>query len=269
MLFAFSPPCLYFSFVHCLSAVWLAPSFIRLYVRTLPKFQNLPKLKSTNKPLFIFILALTYPHFSFVISLSAVWLAPSFIRLYVRTLPKFQNLPKLKSTNNPLFIFILALTYPHFSFVISLSAVWLAPSFIRLYVRTLPKFQNLPKLKSTNNPLFIFILALTYPHFSFVISLSARAARTVICSSFVRHFFVLCSSFVRHLFVICSSFVRHLFVHCSFIVRLFFVFCSSHFLVTTLPLLGRGLGRGYFVRLFIICPCGSHRLLFVHCSSFL
>ena len=207
MLFAFSPPCLYFSFVHCLSAVWLAPSFIRLYVRTLPKFQNLPKLKSTNKPLFIFI---------------------------------------------------LALTYPHFSFVISLSAVWLAPSFIRLYVRTLPKFQNLPKLKSTNNPLFIFILALTYPHFSFVISLSARAARTVICSSFVRHFFVLCSSFVRHLFVICSSFVR-----------LFFVFCSSHFLVTTLPLLGRGLGRGYFVRLFIICPCGSHRLLFVHCSSFL
>ena len=207
MLFAFSPPCLYFSFVHCLSAVWLAPSFIRLYVRTLPKFQNLPKLKSTNKPLFIFI---------------------------------------------------LALTYPHFSFVISLSAVWLAPSFIRLYVRTLPKFQNLPKLKSTNNPLFIFILALTYPHFSFVISLSARAARTVICSSFVRHFFVLCSSFVRHLFVICS-----------FIVRLFFVFCSSHFLVTTLPLLGRGLGRGYFVRLFIICPCGSHRLLFVFPISFL
>jgi len=178
LLFAFSPPCLYFSFVHCLSAVWLAPSFIRLYVRTLPKFQNLPKLKSTNKPLFIFI---------------------------------------------------LALTYPHFSFVISLSAVWLAPSFIRLYVRTLPKFQNLPKLKSTNNPLFIFILALTYPHFSFVISLSARAARTVICSSFVRHFFVLCSSFVRHFFVLCSSFVRHLFVICSSFVRHLFVICFGYY----------------------------------------
>ncbi|EJF37369.1 hypothetical protein HMPREF1320_1606 [Capnocytophaga sp. oral taxon 335 str. F0486] len=179
----------------------------------------------------------------------------------------------------------------YFSFVHCLSAVWLAPSFIRLYVRTLPKFQNLPKLKSTNNLLFISILALTYPHFSFVISLSARAARTIICSSFVRHLFVICSFIVRSLFVFCSSFVRSLFVHCSsflrslfvfcsffvrllfvfpsFFVRLLFVFCSSHFLVTTLPLLGRELGRGYFLRLFIICPCGSHRLLFVFCSSFL
>ena len=82
-------------------------------------------------------------------------------------------------------------------------------------------------MKSTNHPLFISILALTYPHFSFV----------------------LCSSFVRHLFVLCSSFVR------------------LTFFVTTLPLLGRGLGRGYFVRLFFTCPCGSHRLLFVTPSS--
>ena len=122
----------------------------------------------------------------------------------------------------------------YFSFVHCLSAVSLALSFIRLYVRTLPKFQNLSKLKSTNKPLLIFILALTYPHFSFVISLSARVARTVICSSFV-----------RHLFVHCSFIVRLLFVLCSFIVRLSFVLCSS------------------FVRLFIICPCRSHRLLFV------
>ena len=112
--------------------------------------------------------------------------------------------------------------------------VWLAVSFIHLYVRTLPKFQNLAKLKSTNKPLFISILALTYPHFSFLLSLSARAARTVICSSFVRHLFVHCSFIVRLLFVFSSSFVRSL-----------FVLCSS------------------FVRLFIICPCRSHRLLFV------
>ena len=124
----------------------------------------------------------------------------------------------------------------YFSFVYCLSTVWLPPSFIRLYVRTLPKFQNLPKLKSTNNPLFISILALTYLHF----------------------FSFICSFIVRSLFVFPSSFVR-----------LSFVFCSSHFLVTTLPLLGRGLGRGYFVRLFIICPCGSHRLLFVFPISFL
>ncbi|AVM54387.1 hypothetical protein C3V44_01310 [Capnocytophaga sp. oral taxon 864] len=114
----------------------------------------------------------------------------------------------------------------YFSFVHCLSAVWLAPSFIRLYVRTLPKFQNLPKLKSTNNPLFISILALTYLHF----------------------FFFICSFIVRSLFVFSSSFVRSLFVLCSSFVRLLFVFCSS------------------FVRLFIICPCGSHRLLFVFCS---
>ena len=146
----------------------------------------------------------------------------------------------------------------YFSFVHCLSAVWLALSFIRLYVRTLPKFQNLPKLKSTNKLLLISILALTYPHFSFVISLSARAARTVICSSFVRLLFVHCSFIVRSLFVFCSSFVRSLFVHCSFIVRhLFvhcssflrslFVFCSSHFLVTTLPLLGSSLRIGEYV----------------------
>ena len=125
----------------------------------------------------------------------------------------------------------------------------------------------------------------------FVISLSARATRTVFCSSFVRLLFVLCSSFVRSLFVLCSSFVRSLFVFCSFFVRLLFVFASlqfplfesvgggylclftirlscydclcgshrhlfvipsSHFSVTTLPLLGRGLGRGYFVHLPVV-----------------
>ena len=175
----------------------------------------------------------------------------------------------------------------YFSFVYCLSAVWLAPSFIRLYVRTLPKFQNLPKLKSTNKPLFISILALTYPHFSFLISLSARAARTVfcssfvrllfvfclfacaartvicssfvrhlfvICSSFVRHLFVICSSFVRSLFVICSSFVRSLFVHCSFIVRLLFVFCSSF---VYLPV------RLAPARVAHTCPCGSHLLVWL------
>ena len=121
-----------------------------------------------------------------------------------------------------------------------------APSFVHLYIQTLPKFQNLPKLKSTNKPLFISILALTYSHISFVL-----------CSSFLRHLFVICSSFVRSLFVLCSFFVRLLFVFCLSARAARIVFCSSHFSVTTLPLLGRGLGRGYFVR-----------LLFVFCSSF-
>ena len=74
----------------------------------------------------------------------------------------------------------------------------------------------------------------------------------VIRSSFVRLLFVLCSFFVRSLFVFCSSFVCLLFVFCSSFVRLLFVIPSSHFSVTTLPLLGRGLGRGYFVHLPVV-----------------
>ena|GEM_PF-3388513 len=127
----------------------------------------------------------------------------------------------------------------------------------------------------------IFGLDVPFLRSLFVIRSSARAARTVICSSFVRSLFVLCSFFVRLLFVFCSSFVRLLFVFtslqfplwrglgggylCLFSIclcgshRHLFVIPSSHFSVTTLPLLGRGLGRGYLVRLLSICPCGSHR----------
>ena len=124
----------------------------------------------------------------------------------------------------------------------------------------------------------IFGLNVPFLRSLFVIRSSARAARTVICSSFVRSLFVFCSSFVRLLFVFCSFIVRLLFVLCSFFVRLFsicpcgshrhlFVIPSSHFSVTTLPLLGRGLGRGYFVHLPVwlapacvahTCLCGSH-----------
>ena len=82
--------------------------------------------------------------------------------------------------------------------------------------------------------------------------------------SFLRSLFVLYSSFVRSLFVFCSFIVRSLFVHCSFIVRLLFVFslsaraartvfCSSF--VRLLFVI-----RSSFVRLFSICPCGSHYL---------
>ena len=135
-----------------------------------------------------------------------------------------------------------------------------------------------------------------------VICSFARAARTVICSSFVRHLFVICSSFVRLLFVLCSSFVRSLFVFaslqfplfegvgggylCLFTIRLscydclcgshrhLFVIPSSHFSVTTLPLLGRGLGRGYFVHLPVVLrlpvrlapACVAHTCL---CDSYL
>ncbi|EFS97891.1 hypothetical protein HMPREF1977_0803 [Capnocytophaga ochracea F0287] len=79
-------------------------------------------------------------------------------------------------------------------------------------------------MKSTNNILLIYILVLTYPHFS-----------SAFCSLFVHLFFICPCGSHRLLFVFCSSFVR-----------LLFVFCSS------------------FVRYFIICSCGSHRFLFVH-----
>ncbi|SQA77029.1 Uncharacterised protein [Capnocytophaga ochracea] len=106
--------------------------------------------------------------------------------------------------------------------------VWLAPSFVHLHIQTLPKFETLAKLKSTNNILLIYILVLIHLHF----------------------FSAFCSFFVRSLFVLCSFFVRLLFVFCSSFVRLLFVFCSS------------------FVRLFFICPCGSHRLLFICLSCY-
>ena len=69
----------------------------------------------------------------------------------------------------------------------------------------------------------------------------------VICSSFVRSLFVHCSSFLRSLFVFCSSFVRLLFVHFLSARATRIVFCSSHFSVTTLPLLGSSLRIGEYV----------------------
>ena len=126
------------------------------------------------------------------------------------------------------------------------------------------------------------ILALTYLLLRFVHLLSFLRSLFICPCGSHRHLFVICSSFVRSLFVFCSSLRRcsspfggsqrklgmckgEVFfvfflsaraictVICSFIVRSLFVICSSHFSVTTLPLLGRGLGRGYFVRLLFIC----------------
>ena len=68
----------------------------------------------------------------------------------------------------------------------------------------------------------------------------------------------------QSIFILFPPYFHLISIHSPFIVRSSFVICSSHFSVTTLPLLGRGLGRGYFVRLFFIYPFGSHRLLFVH-----
>ena len=73
---------------------------------------------------------------------------------------------------------------------------------------------------------------------------------------------------IQSIFILFPPYFHLISIHSPFIVRSSFVICSSHFSITTLPLLARGLGRGYFVRLFFICPFGSHRLLFVHCSSF-
>ena len=120
----------------------------------------------------------------------------------------------------------------------------------------------------------------TFNHLFFVYSSSVCKDHTVYLSPFLRSLFICLSSLHRLSFVIPSffvhlpvrlapSFVRLLFVFCSSFVRLLFVislsalvvhtvFCSfiflSHFSVTTLPLLWRGLGRGYFVRLSFICP---------------
>ena len=58
------------------------------------------------------------------------------------------------------------------------------------------------------------------------------------------------TTYLRLIFGLDVPFLPSLFVIRSFIVRHSFVFCS------------------FFVRLFSICPCGSHRHLFVLCSSF-
>ena len=73
---------------------------------------------------------------------------------------------------------------------------------------------------------------------------------------FVRSLFVLCSSFVRLLFVLCSSFVRLYVALFPPLEQVRGRFSSSfpHLSVRFAP---------SFVRLFSICPCGSHRLLFV------
>ena len=137
------------------------------------------------------------------------------------------------------------------------------------------------------------ILALTYLLLRFVHLLSFLRSLFICPCGSHRHLFVICSFIVRLLFVFCSFIVRLLFVFCSslrrcsspfggsqrklgmckgevffvfflsaraictvicsFIVRSLFVICSSHFSVTTLPLLGRGLGRGYFVRCLVAC----------------
>ncbi|EKY07620.1 hypothetical protein HMPREF9078_01155, partial [Capnocytophaga sp. oral taxon 380 str. F0488] len=55
----------------------------------------------------------------------------------------------------------------------------LTPSFVHLHIQTLPKFETLAKLKSTNNILLIYILVLTYLHFF-----------SAFCSFFVRLLFV-------------------------------------------------------------------------------
>ena len=103
-----------------------------------------------------------------------------------------------------------------------------------------------------------FVFSSSFLRLLFICPCGSHRLLFVFCSSFVRLLFVHCSFIVRLLFVFCSSFVRLLFVHCLFIVCLLFVHCLSHFSVTTLPLLGRGVGRGYFVRLFSICLCGLH-----------
>ena len=107
-----------------------------------------------------------------------------------------------------------------------------------------------------------------YLHSLFVTRSSARATRTVFCSSFVRSSFVFCSSFLYLPVRLAPSFVRLLFVFSLSTRTARTVFCSfiflSHFSVTTLPLLGRGLGRGYFLRSLFICLscydclCGSY-----------
>ena len=73
---------------------------------------------------------------------------------------------------------------------------------------------------------------------------------------------------IQSIFILFPPYFHLISIYSLFIVRSSFVICSSHFSVTTLPLLGRGLVRGYFVRSLFICPCGSHRNLFVICSSF-
>ena len=138
---------------------------------------------------------------------------------------------KLRSTNNLLFISILALTYLHFPFVHC--------SFIvRLF------FVHCSSLRRCSSPFggSQRKLGMCKGEVFFVFSLSARAARTVICSSFVRLLFVFYSSFIRLLFVFCSSFVRLLFI----------CLCGSHLPVWLTPACAAR-----------TCPCGSHLLVWL------
>ena len=80
-----------------------------------------------------------------------------------------------------------------------------------------------------------------------ILALTYLLLRFVHCSSFVRLLFVFCSFIVRSLFVHCSSFLRLLFVFSLSARAVRTVFCSSHFFVTTLPLLGRSLRIGEYV----------------------
>ena len=136
----------------------------------------------------------------------------------------------------PFLIFLISLIILHLRFTFPSLFLYLpvrvAPSFVHLYIQTLPKFETLAKLKSTNNILLIYILVLTYPHFS-----------STFYSFFIRSLFVLPSFIVRLLFVFCSLIVylpvrlAPSFVYLPVVLRLSVVL-RAHTLPSTIGIIG-------------------------------
>ena len=168
----------------------------------------------------------------------------SFLYLPVRLAPSFIRL---------LFVicsFFLRLLFVFCSLIVYL-LLQLAPSFVFLRLDSVSLYLQISFVFQTDSLYQFFFKAcppsgvrgLLTSLFSicpcdshllfFVFSLSARAARTVICSSFVRLLFVFCSFFLRLLFVLSSSFVRSFFVFCSFFLRHLFVICLSTLVART------------------------------------
>ena len=66
--------------------------------------------------------------------------------------------------------------------------------------------------------------------------------------SFTQHIYSFHSPYIHLRFIVSSFILRYSFVFSSSARAARTVFSSSHFSITTLPLLGRGMGRGYFLR---------------------
>ena len=140
----------------------------------------------------------------------------------------------------------------HFHFILLLFLIFLrlfpiypCGSYCHLY-KLCQSFKSLEKLKSTNNLLFISLLASIF-----------LLLRFVVPSFIVRLSVWLAPSFVFLKLALTSLYLR--------ISLIFQTDSFSQFLFKACPPSG---GRGLLIRLFPIYPCGLHRHLYKLCQSF-